>query len=338
MLDRSKYVNCHGLHNPLSNDSKINFKRSSKALISVSIICFVFMIAEIIGGIYSHSLGILTDAAHLLSDLAGFIIGIFALYLGQKQPSHYASFGYYRAEVLGAIITILIIWLLTGILVYESICRIIKPKSVDGKIMCIVAIAGLFVNFINGFILYRAGHAHSHGNSHNHNHNHQMPLANPADVNIHAAFIHILGDGVQSVGVVIAGALIWYNPKWQIADPICTFTFAILVLMTTKSVIKKCINVLMEAVPEEIDYNQVTETLMKIPNVVCVHDLHIWLLSLGRISVTVHVIVDRHADRDIITENVNNILNQSFNIYHATIQIEPKPNEFSDLPELVYDT
>ena len=335
---------------------------------------------------YSPHLAILTDAAHLLSDLASFLISLAALYLSSRSPTSQLSYGFHRAEILGALISVLIIWLITGILVYEAVLRIISPQDVDGKIMFIVAISGLGVNVLMGLVILQSGHGHSHGLSggsgHGHSHgNHQhddnadhdekhqdaahddkhsdhhqplpqdrgmTPMAGQAGVRIHshdhpghvehgdhhddhhqhgtgkaagdhnqdaedadwhvhhhqaapaetgqraaaaagpsqplhhdhdqlttstvnesshndgglvdgsagqredsprgqrtktpaveqntnvrAAFIHVLGDGVQSCGVVIAAILIWVNPDWHIADPICTFLFSVLMVFTT---------------------------------------------------------------------------------------------------------
>jgi zinc transporter 2 len=120
-------------------------------------------VGEVVGGIYAHSLAILTDAAHLLSDLAGFLISIFAIWLSTKSPTSRLSFGFHRAEILGALTSVLIIWLVTGVLVYEAINRMLTPENVDGRLMFILAASGLGVNVLMGVVLYKSGHGHSHG-------------------------------------------------------------------------------------------------------------------------------------------------------------------------------
>jgi zinc transporter 2 len=197
------------------------------------------------------------------------------------------SFGFHRAEILGAFISVILIWVLTGILVYEAIFRIQNPEDVDGKVMFIVASSGLAVNILMGVILHQSGHGHSHGlgggGGHDHGHTHSHGVSDHghahggghdsgssshANLNVTAAFIHVLGDALQSVGVMIAAGLIWYDPSWRIADPITTFIFSILVLFTTARLIKQSVSVLMEGVPEGIDPDAVEAALGRLPGVV----------------------------------------------------------------------
>ncbi|KAL4094386.1 hypothetical protein PRIC1_010047 [Phytophthora ramorum] len=260
-----------------------NAKRAQRKLQLACLCSLLFMCAEIVGGFLAGSLAIMTDAAHLLSDVAGFCISLFAIWVGTLPASGRLSFGFQRAEVIGAVTSVLVIWVLTGVLVYAAVERFMEclqpnPKEhVNGKLMFIVACIGLFVNLILMQILGHGhshggggGHGHSHGgeahghahgdsssasssdeeghgHSHAHGHSHgghgHGDLENgkapkPAkkkleNLNIQAAYIHALGDFIQSVGVCAAGGLIWYKPEWQIADPIATFIFSILVLATT---------------------------------------------------------------------------------------------------------
>jgi len=134
-------------------------------LLVVSVICFIFMGGEIVGGVLSHSLAIMTDAAHMLSDVAGFMISYFAIYLGSRPASFSMSFGYHRAEILGALASILLIWGLLVWLVIEAIGRIVNKEEVDGEIMLITAVIGLACNIVNVFTLHSCGgHSHTHHN------------------------------------------------------------------------------------------------------------------------------------------------------------------------------
>jgi len=200
---------------------------------------------QVVGGYYAGSLAIMTDAAHLLSDLVGFLISILALYVARKAPTSRLSFGFHRAEILGALVSVFLIWILSGVLLYEAVLRSISPIHVDGKLMFIVASVGLGINLLMGLTL---GHGHSHGHSHSHVqgdgtdshtstdvHYSATPTASGrrlsiVNVNVKAAQIHVAGDAIQSVGVMIAGLIIWLKPSLEIADPICTFVFAFLVL------------------------------------------------------------------------------------------------------------
>ena len=347
--------------------------RAQRKLQLACLCSVLFMFAEVVGGFYAGSLSIMTDAAHLLSDVAGFLISLFAIWIGSLPASSRMSYGFQRAEVLGAILSVLFIWVLTGVLVYAAVERLIEDlgpnpvERVNGKVMFGVALIGLFVNLLLMKILghhhhhgggHHHGHSHSHddvkkendvehghthGNGHthdhhgdgngNHSHNHSHghvhhtshdhssaghDHSHHENINIQAAYIHALGDMVQSVGVCIAGALIWYEPKWQIADPIATFLFSILVLITTVDVIKQSVHVLMEGTPDGIDPIEIEAGLRALSSVLTTHDLHIWSLTIGKPSLSVHVVSETpdaalHEAQDYLI---------SKGISHSTIQVE----------------
>lgn len=158
-------------------DKQKEAKEARCKLLIVTFVCFLFMIGELVGGYISHSLAIMTDAAHMLSDVAGFLISYMAIYLGSRPATFSLSYGYHRAEILGALASILIIWGLIIWLFIEAVDRVINPPGVNGEIMLITASVGLACNFINIFTLHSCGghghHAHSHGEEeegHDHNH------------------------------------------------------------------------------------------------------------------------------------------------------------------------
>jgi zinc transporter 2 len=193
----------------------------------------------------------MTDAAHLLTDVAAMLLSLFAMHLAGRPANKTHSFGYHRAEILGALTSIVTIWGLVAILVYEAILRLYNDSrlvgdEVDGRIMTIIGIAGFFVNIIDAGILHwgKAPHGHSHSHGHDHGHGH-------GDVNVRAAFIHVLGDCLQSVGVVVAALVIWIgnqlqfgSPRasrswWNLADPIASLIFSVITLFTTVQLCKK---------------------------------------------------------------------------------------------------
>ncbi|KAK1929222.1 putative zinc transporter protein [Phytophthora citrophthora] len=341
-------------------------KRAQRKLQLACVCSLLFMCAEIVGGFLAGSLAIMTDAAHLLSDVAGFCISLFAIWVSTLPASNRLSFGFQRAEVIGAITSVLVIWVLTGVLVYAAVERFMEclepnPKEhVNGKLMFIVACIGLFVNLILMQILGHGhshggggSHGHSHGGSHGHAHggssssssekeghghshgdhghghshgghdleNGEAPKTSKKkleNLNIQAAYIHALGDFIQSVGVCVAGALIWYKPEWQIADPIATFVFSVLVLGTTIGIVRDSIHVLMEGTPDGIHADEIERGLRHCASVVAVHDLHIWSLSAGLPSLSVHLISD---DAETALHAAQRYL-MSKGITHTTIQIE----------------
>ncbi len=229
-------------------------KKARNKLILASILCLFFMVLEIIGGFLANSLAIATDAAHLLTDFASFMISLFSLWVASRPATRRMSFGWHRAEVIGATVSVLLIWVVTGILVYVAIERIVsKNYEIDATIMLITSGVGVLVNIIMGCTLHQHGHGHSHGGGGGHGHAHDSNdpetlarLSEKENINVRAAFIHVLGDFLQSLGVFVAALIIYFKPEWVIIDPICTFIFSVLVLFTTVRILKDTMNVLME--------------------------------------------------------------------------------------------
>ncbi|KAF3434165.1 hypothetical protein FNV43_RR25268 [Rhamnella rubrinervis] len=378
------------------NSSKDAQERSAsmrKLLIAV-ILCVVFMTVEVVGGIKANSLAILTDAAHLLSDVAAFAISLFSIWASGWEATPRQSYGFFRIEILGALVSIQMIWLLAGILVYEAITRIINDTGeVQGFLMFIVSAFGLVVNVAMALLLgHDHGHAHDHGHGHNHDHGHgghnhdhrdhhhshvdhddtrnhgisvtthhhhhhsghtqhasEHHHAHEADItepllkiccdgekkpddgakqkkerniNVQGAYLHVLGDSIQSIGVMIGGAIIWYKPEWKIIDLICTLVFSVIVLGTTIRMLRNILEVLMESTPREIDATKLEKGLCEMDEVVAVHELHIWAITVGKVLMACHVIIKPDADADMVLNKVVDYIRREYNISHVTIQIE----------------
>lgn len=378
------YSHCH--IQAADDGSKNVDKSARRRLIAASIICLVFMIGEVVGGVLSNSLAIATDAAHLLTDFASFMISLFAIWLSSRPATRKMSFGWYRAEVIGALLSVLMIWLVTGLLVYLAIERLrTKEFEIDSQVMVITASAGLLVNIIMAVALNVDGHGHSHGHfhshGHHHNHNHEEscerehidtiaasipPLANGtnsnsfkktngnlldgsltvnkkattnlkkkqgrgrANINVRAAFIHVVGDFLQSLGVLIAALIIHFEPTYSIVDPICTFIFSIIVLITTINIIRDAINVLMEGIPDGINFIEVRETLQELPGVIRVHNLRIWSLSLDKIAISTHLVIDDSRTPSQALKMANDTLKSRYNFFEVTIQVEEYRDDMKD--------
>ncbi|CAG2163059.1 unnamed protein product [Oppiella nova] len=319
---------CH--QNSIDKSGQNAVKRAFYQLITSCILCLVFMLAEVIGGALANSLAIMTDAAHMLSDLASFLLGLLALWLSQRRPTQRMSFGYYRAEVLASLASMIIIWILTAILVYLAVIRIIEEDyEINSLPMLIVSGIGVTMNLVMGLTLSDAfcvkkskqnkspqvGHQH-HSHSHSsHGHSH-------SNMNVRAAFVHVLGDLIQSVGVLIAALIIYFKPEYKIADPICTFIFSVLVLITTFNVLKDSFFVLMESFPLNIDYNSVKESLKQIESVRNVHSLHIWSLTLDRNALSVHLAIDYNGDSDKTLKLAQTFIRDKYHINEINIQVE----------------
>ncbi|KNC80652.1 hypothetical protein SARC_06990 [Sphaeroforma arctica JP610] len=297
-------------------------------------VCFCFMVGEVVGGYFSGSLAIMTDAAHLLSDIAGFFISLVALHLAGKPASHKMSFGYNRAEIVGALLSVLLIWLLTGVLLFEAVSRLFNPIPLDGKTMFITACAGVFCNIVMATTLSHShshglgggDHGHSHGDApekgHGHAHGTSAQEEVEENINVKAAYIHVLGDLVQSIGVVIAAALVWHNPELVWVDPICTFLFSILVLATTFNLMRDALHVLMEGVPKGIDVNALKEELESLPGVVISHDLHVWSITIGQPALAVHLCLEPEVCTATVLLEAQHVICDNFGIHHSTVQLE----------------
>lgn len=266
-------------------------RRAIRKLMCVTSVCFMFMTVEIVGGILSGSLAILTDAAHQLSDVAGFVISFLAIYMSTKKGNMNYTFGYHRADVVGACGSILIIWILLLYLCYEAIWRIkhLDLVNIDARIMLITSILGLGCNILNWATLEyccndtddkdeRPEHNFSIASQYNKfslsrasfgsvgKNSDGRPAEEVENLNVRAAVIHMLGDMITSLGVILAAVIIYFKPEWKIADPICTFFFSVLVLFTTLPVMGDSMRILMEGAPEELDQNKVFNSLNAVSN------------------------------------------------------------------------
>ncbi|CAH1453499.1 unnamed protein product [Lactuca virosa] len=352
------------------SDAKTSFKDAEERVASMwkllggVVVCFIFMVVEVIGGSKANSLAILTDAAHLLSDVGAFTISLFSVWASGWEATPRQSFGFFRIEILGTLVSIQMIWLLTGILVYEAIDRLLHGRvEVQGTLMFVIAFIGLLVNMFLIFILghdhahYHGHHGHMHGHEddaeglhvhrlsvatmhHHHNHHneshhdehedHIQPLLNTdenkakkrSNINVHGAYLHVLGDSIQSVGVMMGAAAIWYNPKWTLVDPICTLLFSIVVLYTTINMLRDILEVLMESTPREIDATSLERGLCEINEVVAIHELHIWAITVGKVLLACHVKIRRETNADMVLDKVVDYIKREYNISHVTIQIE----------------
>ncbi|XP_063700181.1 proton-coupled zinc antiporter SLC30A2-like [Culicoides brevitarsis] len=336
-------VNIKHLDNHCHNGDRASGidKRARKKLIIASILCVIFMIVEIIGGVLSNSLAIATDAAHLLADLAAFMISLFAIWVAAKPSTKRLSFGWHRAEVIGALVSVLTIWVVTAILVYLAVLRVVNQDfELEGAPMLITSAFGILVNIIMGMTLH-GGHGHSHGGM-SHGHAHDEPntsqISSTSDakkapaqnLNVRAAFIHVISDFMQSLGVFIASLVLYFKPEWSLIDPICTFVFSILVLGTTIAIMKDALLVLMEGVPKFLDYTDVMQTFLQIPGVVRVHNLRIWALSINKIALAAHLAVEPNANTEQILKEATRQVHKKFNFYESTLQIEEFSQEMED--------
>uniref|UniRef100_A0A8V5GMN7 Solute carrier family 30 member 2 n=1 Tax=Melopsittacus undulatus TaxID=13146 RepID=A0A8V5GMN7_MELUD len=283
-------------------------------------ICLLFMVGEAVGGYLAHSLAILTDAAHLLTDFASFMISLFALWVSPRPPTKTMNFGWHRAEILGALLSVLSIWVVTGILVYLAAQRLLSDDyDMEGGVMLITSACAVAVNIVMGVALHQTGHQHSHG-----------ATSEQSNTSVRAAFVHVLGDLLQSIGVLIASYIIYFKPEYKYVDPACTFLFSALVLGTTLSILRDVLLVLMEGTPKGIDFNAVREALLAVQGVEAVHSLHIWALTAAQPLLSVHIAI---SDAQEVLEEASSRLQGTFHFHTTTIQVENYSEEMQDCRE-----
>nr|CAD7397813.1 unnamed protein product [Timema poppensis] len=286
----------------------------------------LLVIAEIIGGYFAGSIAVMTDGAHLFADLVGFLVSLFAIWVGKRQPTKKFSFGFHRAEVLGALGSVAIIWVMVGIFIYMASLRVMQQDfTIDADTMIILSAVGVIINIFMGVVLHgtcgclrSALHGHSHGNSHGHSHG----ATSKTNINVRAALIHVIGDFIQSVGVLVAALVIKFYPEAKLADPICTFAFSGMVLVTTIPILGETFNILMEGFPPKLDYTNVLTKLHGLDGVSNVHSLRVWSLTSTRHALAVHLAISRSTDPDLILVQARRLLRKKLDIHDSTIQIE----------------
>lgn len=301
-----------------------------KLKMAVYLALFIMMV-EIVGGVVSKSLAVIVDAAHMLSDVGGFIISLISLHLSKRAASEDFTYGFKQAEVLGAFLSIVIVWALTAILLFEAVQRIFHPPDINGLEMFVISVVGFVVNLILFKVL---GHSHSHGD---HGHSHGGDEAS-SSIAVQAAIAHVIGDIVQSLGVCLAAVLIWQKPfeswvgtitndrgeeisRWVYADPCCTFLFGILVLRTTKSTIVFAMDSLMVKAPKHISQAELVEKLTSLPHVESIHDIHVWSLGSTEVLCTAHIMLNGSRNSTAVLEGAIKVA-QGMGIGHTTFQLE----------------
>ena len=265
-------------------------------------IVLVVMVAEVIGGILSNSLALLGDAGHMLVDALALGLALFAMTIARRPATSTRTYGYHRVEIMAALANGTTLILVSIYIFYEAYQRFLEPPLVQTPLMLIVATIGLIANLIGIMILRRVGHR---------------------TLNIKAAFWHIIGDTISSVGVIIAGVIIAIT-GWRIADPIIAVFIGCIILWGAVRLVRESTDILLEAVPKHIQVGNVIGTIKNISGVEDVHDIHIWTITSGIYALSAHLLIEDQmvSKSGEIVETVNHDLAQYFNISHTTLQLE----------------
>lgn len=265
----------------------------------------LYMIAEIAGGFLTNSLALFADAGHMLGDFTALTMSFMATYIVAKPASNQKTYGYYRTEIIVALINGLLLIGVAVFIIHEGIMRALSPPEVKAPLMIIIASGGLVINLIGLLVLHSSI---------------------KQNLNIKGAFLHIMGDTLGSLGTIIAGIVIYFY-KFYYADLIISFIIAVLISYSALKLIKESCNILLEGTPKNLDIDEIKQSVLELPEVIRVHELHVWSISQQRVALSVHVVSDHHNSQDILCR-VDRLLREKFNIHHLTIQVEP-----SNFPE-----
>ena len=266
------------------------------------VIVVIVMVAEVIGGIVSGSLALLGDAGHMLVDALALGLALFAITIARRPATSTKTYGYYRVEIMAALANGAVLVFVSLYIFYEAYQRFLNPPLVQTPLMLLVATIGLVANLIGVWLLRRASHR---------------------SLNIKAAFWHIIGDTISSVGVIVAGVIISVT-GWYIADPIVAVFIGGIILWGGVRIVRESADILLEAVPRHIHVDEVIETIRNIPGVEDVHDIHIWTITSGIHALSAHLVIDdQTVSRSVeIVKAVNQDLAKYFDIGHTTLQLE----------------
>ena len=273
------------------------------------ILTSLILVAEIVGGIYANSLALLSDAAHVFMDIFALGISFFALKISARPVDDNHTFGYHRVEVFAALINGISLLAITIGIVVEAINRLRNPVVVRSTEMLIIAIIGLIVNLVVAFVLGR------------HDEHEKQPQRK--DLNVHSAFLHVLGDALSSVGVIAAAIIISFTgAEW--VDPAVSFLIAAILLVSSYRVLRSSFHILIEGVPEGLSVKEIKHEISGVPSVQAVHDLHVWNICSGTVSLSAHVVMDCASEESNFQalKQINQMLEDKYEINHTTIQVE----------------
>ncbi len=259
-----------------------------------------YMFAEFFGGLWTGSLALLADSGHMLADVVALLLALMALWFGARPATRNKTFGYYRIEILAALINGVGLTLIAFFIFYEAYQRLSIPPSIRSGPMTIVAAGGLIINLICARLLHRDSHD---------------------DLNMRGAWLHVIGDALGSVGAMVAGALIVIF-GWNIADPLISIIIGALIVWSSWHLMREATNVLLEGTPAHINLAAVEDAILETEGVSNVHDLHVWTITSGRDALSAHVIHAYSISQPNLLKELRAKLHDRFGVDHLTIQME----------------
>ena len=264
-------------------------------------ITFSFFVVELLGGLFTNSLALLTDSWHMLNDVFALILSLIAAWIARRPVNAKKTYGYYRAEILAAFLQGILLWAIVLFMFYEALLRIQQPVEVLSLNMLVIAFLGLAANGFSAVILSKS---------------------REESLNIKGAFLHVTADILGSVAAISAGVIMVFT-GWYQADPLISMMIGALIFYSAGKIVRESINVLLEGVPSNIDLKAIEQRMLEVEGIRSVHDLHVWCITPTRMCMmSGHVVVDDRAERKEMMSKLIRLLKDEFGIDHTTIQLE----------------
>ncbi|MCM3080303.1 MULTISPECIES: cation diffusion facilitator family transporter [Brevibacillus] len=276
--------------------------RSKKTLWITLMLTLFFTIVEVVGGLLSNSLALLSDSAHMISDVIALGLSMTAIYLATRKPNKKYTFGFLRFEIIASFLNGLALSIIAIGIFVEGIKRMIHPQDVDLQLMLIIASIGLIVNIVLTIVLSRS-------------------IKDEENLNVKSALWHFIGDLLSSIGVIASAVLIYFTGIY-IFDPLISMVIGGIIFIGGAKIIRESFAVLMESVPEKFDLDKIREDISMVEGVEDVHELHLWAVTTDHYSLTAHVFVRENIQPYCVIMAINHLLKTKYGIKHSTIQIE----------------
>ena len=311
----------HGGNIIFANLINIDFKQKKLTPLYIIVFCYlVFSIVEIICGYYASSITLMADAAHYFSECSCFAIYIVSIYVSRKNPTNNMSFGFHRGEMIGVLVRATFLFGFSFWLLYYVSRDFLNPKTVNGLVIIILGIISTFFNLIMGLVLMFVGISNGitfSGKEIACNHQHENNGLNC--YSIQRTFTNVIIKSIQSCVIILAGVLVYFLPTIKYIDPICTLLLTGILLYDAYNHMEGVITVLMEGSPLEFDVEELEENLRRLGGVIDVHDIHVWSLSIGKISMSCHLITNEPQKSLVLARD---FIKKKYGITHTTIQVE----------------
>lgn len=299
----------HHHHDHHHHELKIS--EINRALVFGIVLNIIFVLLEIIAGMWYNSLALLSDAGHNFSDVIALVMALVAFKLLSIAPTKEYTYGYRKTTIWAALINALLLLFAVGAIFWKSIDRWMNPVEVDGMTTVLVASVGIVINGLTAWLFVKD---------------------KDKDLNIRGAYLHMLADTLVSVGVVISGLIIWQT-SWYLVDTITSWVIVVMILVSTWSLLKDSIRLSMDGVPKEIDHSKVQEQILNVDGVLSMHHTHIWALSTAENAMTTHLVIDKACSFDdaaTIKKTIRHLLEHE-NIQHVTLELEKEGEQCSTI-------